>query len=394
MKLTNESREGEPVDLTPSIKHKDITFRPVGYIPAFDGLRGVAVLAVMMFNSRVEFMLGGFIGVDIFFVLSGFLITLLLVQGSYQSSRIDLRDFYFRRALRLFPALAALILTCVAYALLFKPERPVIKPSGVLYTVFYLANWAQAPPRSPGLGLLSHAWSLSVEEQFYIIWPVMLLVLLKLKSKHTIFLILFSLIGISVFLNVWFWQTNVPYLRMYFGSDTRANEILIGCTTALLLSWGFFRPSDRLKVVFRLVALIGLLGILVSLVMARYDGGFVYNGGFTLISIAAAILILDLVVFPSNLSRVFEFAPLVWVGRISYGLYLWHFPIFEVLRRFFEGRTNPVFYQVGACLISFIAASVSYYFLEQPLLKFRRFFEKNESIDQLSSIPTRAVKNT
>lgn len=361
----------------------------LGYKPALDGLRGISILAVMAFNGHFLWLQGGFVGVDIFFVLSGFLITALLVQEFRRTAGIGLKNFYFRRALRLLPALFALMLFCIAYALLLQPaDKAAVTLKGVLYTFFYVANWSQIPPFPPGIGALSHAWSLSVEEQFYIIFPLLLLVLLKLKSKRIVLAILCSLVTISMLLNVWFWHAGTPFLRMYFGTDTRANELLIGCLAALILLWGTLQPSNRLKWAFHFVSLISLVGILISFFLVRHFDPFVYNGGFTLISIGTAVLILDLLVFPSILSRCFEFAPLVWIGKISYGLYLWHFPIFQATQKLFEGKTSPIFYEVTGVVVTLVVATISYYFLEQPFLKLRRRDSDNEAKPDLSTVPT------
>ncbi|MGH9947838.1 MAG: acyltransferase family protein [Pyrinomonadaceae bacterium] len=364
----------------------------LGYEPSLDGLRGIAILVVMAFNGKLLWMRGGFIGVDIFFVLSGFLITALLVQGYQKTGSMGFKNFYFRRALRLLPALFLLMLFCIAYALFFQPaDKAAVTLNGVLYTLFYVANWVQVPPYLTSIGVLSHAWSLSVEEQFYIVWPLLLLLLLKLKSKGFVIGILLCLIGISVLLNVWFWNAGVPYIRMYMGSDTRANELLIGCLAALLLLWGILRPTDRLKWAFHAASLISIAGILLSFFLLSFKGGFVYNGGFALISIGTAVLILDFLLFPSRLSRLFEFAPLVWLGKISYGLYLWHFPIFEGSKKFFEGRMNPEVYQVIGVVAALLAAAASYYLIEQPFLRLRRHFKTNEPMGPMMPVSTQSA---
>lgn len=361
----------------------------LGYQPALDGLRGLTILVVMAFNGHLLWLRGGFVGVDIFFVLSGFLITALLVQDLPRTPGTGLKNFYFRRALRLLPALIPLFLFCIAYALILQPaDKAAVTLKGVLYTLFYVANWVQIPPNPPGIGALSHAWSLSVEEQFYIIWPLLLLLLLKLKSKTVVLVILSLLVAVSLALNILFWHAGASYLRMYFGSDTRANELLIGCIAALILSWGTIKASNSLKWVFHSASLISLAGILISFFVVKYDGAFIYNGGFTLISIGTAVLILDLVLFPSILSRCFEYPPLVWIGKISYGLYLWHFPVFQAAQKLFEGRMNPIFYEIAEVVVTLIVATFSYYFLEQPFLKLRRRLHNNNSDPDLSTVPT------
>lgn len=345
----------------------------LGYEPALDGLRGIAILVVMAFNGHLLWMEGGFVGVDIFFVLSGFLITSILVQGYKRNSSIGLKQFYYRRALRLLPALFVLVLFCIGYALLLQPVDKAFETlKGVLYTMFYVANWAQVPPNSPGIGPLSHAWSLSVEEQFYIIWPLLLMGVLRLKSKGLALAVLSSIIAISVICSVLLWYAKVSYFRMYFGSDTRAHELLIGCVAALILTWGTIRQSIRFQQTFHTAAAISFAGILLAIFLVRYNTAFVYNGGFTLVALGTAIVILDLLLFPSLLSRFFEIAPLVWIGKISYGLYLWHYPIFEASRRFFEGWMNPILDEVLGVVGTFLVATASYYFIERPFLKLSR----------------------
>ena len=345
----------------------------LGYEPSLDGLRGISILSVLGFNGNIPFLRGGFVGVDIFFVLSGFLITVLLVQEFQRTSGIRLRDFYLRRAVRLLPALFVVMLASVAYALLFQAdEKASLTLKGVLYTLFYAANWAQVPPNPPGIGALSHAWSLSVEEQFYIVWPLMLITLLKLTAKSLALSILAFLIGISIFLNVWFWHEHVPFLRMYFGTDTRANEILIGCFAALVLCWGLLQHTNRLKWVLHSAAVASLAALFFAFFGFRHNEWFVYNGGFAVVSIITAILIADLVLFPSLISRCFEFAPLVWIGKISYGLYLWHFPILEASKKLFEGRMSYFLYTLTGMVVSLLVATASYYLLERPLLGLRR----------------------
>jgi peptidoglycan/LPS O-acetylase OafA/YrhL len=366
----------------------------LGYAPALDGLRGMSILAVIAFNSHLLWVQGGFVGVDIFFVLSGFLITSLLVQGYHRNSGIGLKNFYFRRALRLLPALVLLMLFCIAFALVFQPDdQAAVTLKGVVYTLFYVANWAQAQPNAAGIGPLSHAWSLSVEEQFYIIWPLLLLVLLKLKSKGLVLAILSSLISLSILTKIWFWYIKEPYLRVYFGSDTRAHELLIGCVAALLLSWGTIQRTNKLKWVFHVVSGISLAGILLSFFLVPYKPPFVYGGGFTIVCFGTAVLIVDLVLFPSLLSRCFEFRPLVWIGKISYGLYLWHFPIFGFARKFFEGRVSPVFIDLACLALTVLVAAASYYILERPFLRLRRRFITNYAATCLLTSMSRTAES-
>ena len=349
----------------------------LGYRPWLDGFRGLSILAVMAFNGHLSYAQGGFIGVDLFFVLSGFLITSLLVQEYYRTSTISVRSFYYRRALRLLPALFALLLCYSAYAALFQPrEKAIAEWKGVFYTLFYAANWAQIGFKAGALGTLSHAWSLSVEEQFYILWPLILIVLLKVGKKSLIVAVLVLSAVASLAWTAWLWSHTPNYLRMYLGSDTRANELLIGCLTGFLVTWKSFPQSKPIKFCLHVMSAISIVAILYAVYAARYYSGFVYNGGFTLISLGAAVIIIDMIVFPSFLLRIFEIKPLVWIGKISYGLYLWHLPIFEVWRQTFEGRVSPFVFtalRLGSVLL---VAATSYYVLEIPFLKLRRRYNQ------------------
>jgi peptidoglycan/LPS O-acetylase OafA/YrhL len=344
-----------------------------GYSPALDGIRGIAILAVMAYNGRLPYARGGFIGVDIFLALSGFLITTLLIREYGRSAKLEIKNFYYRRALRLLPALFALMVVCIAYAALFQPrDKAVLTFQGVLYTLFYVANWVQIGQEASGIGALSHAWSLSVEEQFYLIWPLLLILLLKSRMNRLgIAAVLSLLIAISIGWSTLLWQNGHNYLRMYFGSDTRACELFIGCLAALILHWGLVPRTKSIRNALGLTSILALAGTVYAVVALEVHSAFLYRGGFALIAIGTAALIADVVLFRSTISRVLEFRPLVWLGKISYGLYLWHFPIFEGSRQALENRLNPFAYQglrFGAVLI---VASASFYLLEKPFLRLK-----------------------
>lgn len=359
----------------------------LGYVPALDGLRGLSIIAVIAFNGQLLWMSGGFIGVDIFFALSGFLITSLLVQEYASSSAISFKNFYFRRALRLLPALFVLMIGCVIYALLIQsPESASETLNGVLYTLFYVANWAQAPPNPLGIGPLSHAWSLSVEEQFYIVWPLALILILKLKNKGVIVAIVVSLIVASLAASIWQWNAGGSYLRIYLGSDTRAHGILIGCFAALVLSWGSLPPKENVRKVFRIASIVSLVGIVASFFMLSLYSAFVYNGGFALIALGTTILILDFLLFPSKLSRAFEFGPLVWLGKISYGLYLWHFPILALSKKVSDERLHPAIYGSLGVIAALIVAAASHYFIERPFLRLKNRYSKFEEVQPVLTV--------
>ena len=346
----------------------------LGYRASLDGIRGVSILVVMAFNAHLSFGQGGYLGVGLFFVLSGFLITSLLVREHSRTSKISLKSFYYRRALRLLPALFALILFVSVYAALFQPQEKAMRTwKGVLYTLFYVANWAQLGSNPSGIGALSHAWSLSVEEQFYILWPLLLVVLLRRGVKREwIAGLLLLAISASIAWSACLWHAGANYMRVYQGSDTRAGELLIGCLVALLINWRVLPQTKPARIAFRLTSLTSLGAILYAVWALPVSSGFLYCGGFALIACGASAILIDALLFPSHLSRIFEFQPLVWIGKVSYGLYLWHFPIFETSRQTLAGRVSPFIYEAARFGAVFLVAGASYYFLEKPFLRMKR----------------------
>ena len=358
----------------------------LGYSRPLDGLRGVAVLAVMAFNAHLSFFKGGYIGVDLFFVLSGFLITSLLVQEFHRTANINLRNFYYRRALRLLPALFVLMLFISAYAAILQPkEKAVTTWNGVLCTLFYVANWAQTG--DAGIGALSHCWSLSVEEQFYLIWPLLLILLLKSRFKRWGILVTLGLMMAASFV----WSALLSYKgvgsnRIYLGSDTRAGELLVGCLVALFLHWGLVPKTNVVRNALRFISILTFAFIGYTVVAVEAKSAFLYRGGFFLISVGTAGVIAYILFFPSIVSKVMRFRPLVWTGRISYGLYLWHFPIFEGSRQALENRLNSFVYQGLRFGAVFIVATASFYLLEKPFLKLKQRYSDRNALQRPVSI--------
>jgi len=338
-----------------------------GYTPSLDGLRALAVLAVMAYHRYANFFGGGQVGVDVFFVLSGFLITGLLLREWTFTSRIDLRRFYYRRALRLLPALLAVLSVSEGFALLHLHSNyfPVFQKS-ILAALFYSANWMRVVDKS-SMGALSHTWSLSVEEQFYFLWPPTLLLLLARFRRARIFPFVVLAILFICFHRSNLWSGENSWHRIYNGTDTRLDELLTGCAAALALSLGWLRKRATLRIMRPLAPMSALfLGILVFQPISHR---LMCSVGWVLIEGAAAIVICWLVTCPHGLShRILENRVLVWVGKISYGLYLWHFPIFSKL----EGTKLPD--GVKTCVmftVAFGVSALSYYFLEMPFLRLK-----------------------
>ncbi|MEW6306605.1 MAG: acyltransferase [Verrucomicrobiota bacterium] len=346
----------------------------LGYRPSLDGLRGVAILCVLAVNSLLPFFPGGFLGVDIFFVLSGFLITTLLMEEWDRSGAINLKYFYARRALRLLPALFLLLTAACLYGLLFQSrEMAAVTWRESLWVLFYFANWMLTIEHE--VGSLDHAWSLSVEEQFYVLWPIALLMLLRLGvSRDRILMLLGLLIVAAAIWRAFLWHNGAHYLRLYYGSDTRADALLIGCFTGLLFSWNRLPRSEIGLAISRALAAVGVLFLLYIGVLVPHDAGFLYAGGFTLIAFAAAVLLVQALGPQPNAASQFLANPmLVWIGCISYSLYLWHYPIFHALRleRFESLGWNPFLVHTIRFAAVFAAAGASYYFIERPFLRLK-----------------------
>jgi peptidoglycan/LPS O-acetylase OafA/YrhL len=351
---------------------------PLGHQPVLDGIRGWAILAVLAVNSHLPFTGGWFIGVDIFFVLSGFLITTILLEEHRSAPAGMVKRFYLRRALRLLPALGALSVALALYALLAqKGDEARITFSAILVTLFYFANWYQAFNPLGVLGALGHAWSLSVEEQFYFVWPLLLLLALRRGlPRWTIAAVLMAGVVAVVLWRAWLWSHGAGYLRVYCGLDTRADALLVGAGCAFLRWWGITHRWNRQAL--RFASVCAVLCIVGTGTMANYTSGVLYYGGLTAVAVAAGVIVLAAVEDPASaLSRALAARWLGWFGSISYGLYLWHFPVFQVLtaRRFASLPAGDVLVHVVRIAVAVSLAALSFALVERPFLKLKKRFE-------------------
>src|SRR6266850_221126 len=247
-------------------------------LPTLDGLRGVAVLSVMAFHAGSGVIKGGHLGVDLFFVLSGFLITSLLLREQQRNGFISLRLFYVRRALRLLPALLLVILSCLIYEKAIVSSSPWAEvPKGAFYSLFYSSNWYQALNGMGTLGVLSHTWSLSIEEQFYILWPPAISLLLWQGCKRT-YVLLFVGAGTAAVAvhRAMLWRGGATFERVYAGFDTRADSVLIGCLVGLFVGWGLIPALNSRAGGLTAVSL--LLLATMMLLCPNYEG-YLYLGG-------------------------------------------------------------------------------------------------------------------
>jgi peptidoglycan/LPS O-acetylase OafA/YrhL len=330
-----------------------------GYLPALDGVRALAIGLVLLAHAFGGVVRGGVIGVDLFFVLSGFLITGILVDEVQRTGSLNLRAFYARRALRLFPALAALLLLVAVLPWPFPPDETATKWVAIAATAGYVANYV-----GDDLANLSHAWSLAVEEQFYLLWPLTLLWLLRRTSPAV--RVAAMIVGFAIFRAIG-WATGALGPGWLV---TRADQLLIGALLALLVRRGF-----RVKTAWGWV---GLLGLAVVFAARIFTGDReMMLGGLTVTALAAALLIGHLASGDeSALHRVATWQPLVTIGMVSYGIYLYHRPIFRQVNHAFitHGWLGPT-YSVARLAIEAVltAAAVwlSWRFIEKPALRLK-----------------------
>ncbi len=346
----------------------------LGYRPELDGVRGVAILLVMLVHLH-EWPRGGFLGVDVFFTLSGFLITTLLLEEWQARGMISLRHFYARRALRLFPAVVVLLVAYGAFALASGGPYLGTRLAGVAYGATYSANWPQAfglPFPEQEIGFL---WTLAIEEQYYLLWPGLLLLGLgvaRLSPRG-----LLPAISCLV-LAVWVWRAVLAEAgegrRVYFGTDTRLDQILLG---AALAAWFVRRPaSAKGSWALRLAGWAGVAYLAWRLFDSIYFRWWYPTVGIASIGLAS-VAVLGCVVTRSSptLGWVLRRRSLRWVGALSYSLYLWHVPAIRAVDRTVLADVTLVKILAGVAL-SFLLAAASYRFVEQPFLRRRRKHEQ------------------
>ncbi len=340
--------------------------RGLGHVPELDGIRGIAILLVIAHHTH--FVLapsagwlpkGGFLGVDVFFVLSGFLITSLLLGEHAVSGRLRLWRFYGRRALRLLPALFTLLGVYLVYAYVTDyPGGPV--RSGVLSIAFYYSNWrvAYTLRGAPGLGGL---WSLAVEEQFYLVWPFVVLALLWLRRPVIVAItIAAAIVAVMVHraqlyeASSWF----APYIR----TDTRADALLVGALCAVL--WSAQKAPRR---GFGAAGTVGALVVGVCVFRLNFTDSFLYRGGFTLVAVAVGAMILAAIESPWFARPILRTPVLCIAGRVSYGLYLWHIAIFFAVARYGTTWGSAARVLLAYPLVA-LATFLSWRYVERPAL--------------------------
>jgi peptidoglycan/LPS O-acetylase OafA/YrhL len=331
-----------------------------GHIPALDGIRAVAVLLVIIYHAEAPFFADGYLGVDMFFVLSGFLITSILLRDIEETGRIDLWRFYMRRLRRLMPALLCLV---ILYALLAPAVWPDISRydhyRDALIAVFYLSDYSRAFWGIPDI--LRHSWSLSIEEHYYALWPFILLwVVRRYPGRKMI-----AVLGVSFFVaTAWRYYLSIvggqEWGAIYCRFDTRLSGLILG---GFLAACVFYGSSIRQA---KMLSAVLILTCFISMPLLNWENPLALTVGITLFELMTFFMIADVIsAEPSLVRNILSSRPLVFLGQISYGLYLYHYPIVFYLRQEHKWYvTLPVGFAVALAL-----STASYYLVERRFLR-------------------------
>jgi peptidoglycan/LPS O-acetylase OafA/YrhL len=388
---------------TTTTTHAPGTSRSVGrvpYLPGLDGMRALAVVAVMVYHANSSWLPGGFLGVEVFFVISGYLITLLLIGEHERTGGVSLGQFWVRRARRLLPALFTLLIGVTIYTALFRRDALGQLRGDVIAALAYVSNWSQiwvgqGYTASGDFAPLRHLWSLAVEEQFYLLWPLAMVLLLRLGRRRLPSLS-WALLGVALAIAAVvaaatprgpigtpevtpdaYWTVAGRAISkldfLYLSTPTRATGLLLGAAFAMV-----WRPAALLRGPMRrraplldVVAVVGLvaLGALcwyVHIVTPEGADPWLFRGGFLATGFAALCVIAAVTHQRSATGRLLGTSLLVWIGTRSYGLYLFHWPIYQGIRRV-AGRPLTVVEFAVAMAVSFVVAELSYRWIEMPV---------------------------
>jgi peptidoglycan/LPS O-acetylase OafA/YrhL len=348
----------------------------LGYQPTLDGIRGVALMAIIFFHAY-ELPSGASIGLDLFFVLSGFLITTLLLEEWVKRDAISLRAFYLRRFLRLFPAMFVLL---VGYVLILALQSDLtgIRLKSAVVSLLYVSNFAQGFGFEFDAQSLGHLWSLGLEEQFYLIWPSTL-VLVLVKWPRRIIHVAVAGIGAVILWRLWLIVDGAPFERLYFPPDVRFDEFLVGCLGGILFVRHrdvLTRISSRTYVALCAVAVVVLTTATLLLPPPEEENLLMQYGGYTVIPLLALVVILTCVLDRWALLRRFlSVEVFVFLGKVSYSVYLWHFVINFVTREveLFGSLRITRLFQIA---LSYAAGIGSYFLVERPFLRLKERFSK------------------
>lgn len=354
------------------------------YLPSIDSLRALAVLAVIIYHVDVNYLPGGFLGVDLFFVLSGYLISSLIIKEYKKTGSINLYNFYIRRARRLLPAVYFMITVGIVVMVMFNGVLLKKSHLDAIFGYIYSSNWwyifhkldyfdsfgSQSP--------FKHLWSLAIEEQFYMIFPLLFLLINRKKkdkdgfhklNRNFLYVIL-GVILVSLIAHIILFDIN-NISRIYFGTDTRAFSLLVGVVGAILY------PIDKLNtkitpqenILYSVVSLLSIATLITIMIYTSEYNTWLYRGGFLLVAILGIIIIISSGKQHTVMAKLLSFKPVVFIGKISYSLYLWHFPILVLTTPVSEIGNPNIFYVILRVILTFVLAIISYAFVETPIRK-------------------------
>jgi len=357
------------------------TARKLAYVPALDGVRALAIIAVMLYHGGLGWLPGGFLGVDIFFVLSGYLITSLLINEFVGSGKINLKAFYFSRMRRLLPALFFMLFIVFTYSAFFMKDAVASTLRDLPWAMGGLSNWwfvFHQQDYFEAIGrpiLLQHTWSLAVEAQFYLVWPLVLLLLMPIAGTRSVRMVAFVCAMISagiMFLLGWNFEaaSSMSMSHMYFGTDTHSMGLFLGA--ALATGWQPKPASERAggSSYWGLSALVGfvvLAALALMFLRVNESTGDFYVIGFPLVGLLSVFLIMVATHPALGIGRLLGSQPLRWIGERSYGMYLWHWPIFQATRSGVDLSLTGVPNLIFRIALTAIAAEISYRYIEMPV---------------------------
>lgn len=350
----------------------------VGYRPGIDGLRALAVTAVLLYHADVTWLRGGFLGVDVFFVISGYLICSLLLAEWARTGTISLKDFWLRRARRLLPAVVATVVGVAFVAVVLAPDAVSRLRGDIPAALAYISNWWQvfggqsyfeAMGRPP---LLRHLWSLAVEEQFYITFPILLVAGLRRFGRRPGVLAAAALItGVaSAVLMAVLWSPHGDPTRVWYGTDTRAVGLCAGVALAFIYPMAAMRRGVSLGVRRRMDAA-GLIALVaLGLLMVRLDEfqSELYRGGFAATAVVSSMLVVSAAHPATYFGRILGMRPLRWIGMRSYAIYLWHWPVFMLTRPGLDVELSGGSLMAIRFGLTVLLAALSWRLVEQPFL--------------------------
>jgi len=374
----------------------------VPYLPGLDGMRALAVVAVMVYHANSDWLPGGYLGVEVFFVISGYLITLLLISEKERTYTVDMKHFWVRRARRLLPALFTLLIVLTIWVSLFDRDALGKLRGDVIAALLYVSNWYQiwtgaGYTAANEFAPLRHLWSLAVEEQFYIVWPLVMFALLKGGTRHIADIsrwLVIAALAITAITAVLFYSgpigtpevTPDAYWSIfgreisifdwaYLGTFTRASGLLLGAAFAMVwrpvaVMRGPLRRKGPLLDVVSFAGFAILAALVWSMWLVGPDGGnpWLFRGGFLLCAVATLMMVAAVTHERALTSRILSIPVLLWIGTRSYGLYLYHWPIYQLMRGI-AGKHLTLTQFVIAMALTGVITELSYRYIETPIRK-------------------------